>query len=254
MTIGKRAVFFCLLFFAPPIPVLLSFWREKEVYVVAFKQRARLLKRASRLSNWRECRPRFGDTVHVPIWQKKFFFSFRLGRLKILVLKNHIVHEVGCFPISCHICLWTKNNFESYFNDRLTFSHIWGRTSRQIYRLALPLRTPVTLSSSSKSRIVLYNAHLALFIQRMIQLRLHKLIGNYRHLVNRALEVRTLLLPVTDQTTSRIVVDWERMWMWGPLEKRFTISVWALHAPVFLAICFATALLQWKWNLFLVVN
>ena len=35
----------------------------------------------------------------------------------------------------------------------------------EIYRLALPLRAPETLSSSSKSKIFLYNAHLALFVQ-----------------------------------------------------------------------------------------
>ena len=58
-----------------------------------------------------------------------------------------------------------KKKLESYFSDRLTFSNIRGRTSRRIYRLALPLRAPKTLSSSSKSRIFLYNAHLALFVQ-----------------------------------------------------------------------------------------
>ena len=39
-------------------------------------------------------------------------------------------------------------------------------TSRQIYRLALPLHTPEMLSSLSKSRISLFNAHLSLFVQR----------------------------------------------------------------------------------------
>ena len=48
--------------------------------------------------------------------------------------------------------------FESYFSDRLTFSNISGRTSGRIYRLALPLRAPETLSPSSKSRVFLYNA------------------------------------------------------------------------------------------------
>ena len=57
-----------------------------------------------------------------------------------------------------------QKKFESYFSDRLSFSNIRGKTSRQIYRLALPLRTPETLSSSSKSRIFLYNVHLALFV------------------------------------------------------------------------------------------
>ena len=36
------------------------------------------------------------------------------------------------------------------YSDRLTFSNIRGRTSRQIYRLALPLLSPEMLSSLSK--------------------------------------------------------------------------------------------------------
>ena len=54
--------------------------------------------------------------------------------------------------------------FESYFSCRLTFSNICSRTSCRIYRLALPLLVPEILSSSSKSRIILYNAHLAVFV------------------------------------------------------------------------------------------
>ena len=58
-----------------------------------------------------------------------------------------------------------KKSYESYFSDRLSFSNIRSRTSRRIYRLALPLRAPEMLSSLSKSRIFLYNADLALFVQ-----------------------------------------------------------------------------------------
>ena len=68
--------------------------------------------------------------------------------------------------------------FESYFRDRLTFSNIRSRTSRRIYRLALPLRAPETLSSLSKSRISIFNAHLTLFVRRMTS---HNSIGKYRH-------------------------------------------------------------------------
>ena len=50
-------------------------------------------------------------------------------------------------------------------SDRLTFSNIRSKTSRRIYRLALPLLSPEMLSSPSKSRIFLYNVHLALFVQ-----------------------------------------------------------------------------------------
>ena len=74
-----------------------------------------------------------------------------------------------------------KKKFESYFSDRLNFSNIRSRTSRQIYRLALPLRAPEMLSSFSKSRISIFNAHLTLFVCRMTS---HKSIGNYNHSVN----------------------------------------------------------------------
>ena len=63
-----------------------------------------------------------------------------------------------------------QKKFESYFSDRLTFSNIHGRTSQRIYRLALWLWDPETLSSSSKSRIFWYNVHLTLFVRKMTQL------------------------------------------------------------------------------------
>ena len=55
--------------------------------------------------------------------------------------------------IGRYICLWTKNHFESYFRDRLTFSSIRGKTSRRIYRLALPLLSPEMLSLLTKLRV-----------------------------------------------------------------------------------------------------
>ena len=70
---------------------------------------------------------------------------------------------------------------DSYFSDRLTFSNIRGRTSRLIYRLALTLHAPEILSLLSKSRISLFNAHLALFVRRMTHIRLHNPIGKYCH-------------------------------------------------------------------------
>ena len=72
------------------------------------------------------------------------------------------VHIIYIYII---ICLWTKEIFESYFRDGLTFSNIDSRTSRRIYRLALLLRAPETLSSLSKSRISLFNAHLTLLVR-----------------------------------------------------------------------------------------
>ena len=68
--------------------------------------------------------------------------------------------------VGVHIYVYvdTKKIFESYFSDQLTFSNIRGWTSRQIYRLALPLLSPEMLSSLRK---FLFNAHFALFVRRM---------------------------------------------------------------------------------------
>ena len=77
--------------------------------------------------------------------------------------------------IYIYICLWSKKKFESYFRDRLTFSNVDSRTSRRIYRLALLLRAPETLSSLSKSRISIFNAHLTLLVRKMTS---HNSIGS----------------------------------------------------------------------------
>ena len=60
-----------------------------------------------------------------------------------------------------------KKKLESYFSDRLTFSNIHDRTSRRIYTLVLVLLSLEILSSLSKLRIFVFNAHLTLFVQRM---------------------------------------------------------------------------------------
>ena len=72
--------------------------------------------------------------------------------------------------------LWSKKKFESYFRDRLTFSNVDSRTSCRIYRLALLLRALETLSSLSKSRISIFNAHLTLLVRKMTS---HNSIGKY---------------------------------------------------------------------------
>ena len=78
---------------------------------------------------------------------------------------------IGVHIYNVYICSWTKK-IESYFSDRLTtLSKIRDRTSHESYRLALPLLSPETLSSSSKSRISLFNVYHALFVRRMTQLR-----------------------------------------------------------------------------------
>ena len=85
---------------------------------------------------------------------------------------------IGC---GVHIYVCGGKKIESYCRDRLTFSNIRSKTSRRIYRLALPLRAPETHSSLSKSKISIFNAHLTLFVRRMTS---HNSIGKYRHLVN----------------------------------------------------------------------
>ena len=111
-----------------------------------------------------------------------------LGRLGIIVMviTPHAQRERGKVigrgvHIYIYICLWSKKIFESYFRDRLTFSNIDSRTSHRIYRLALLLRAPETLSSLSKSRISIFNAHLTLLVRKMTS---HNSISKYRHLVN----------------------------------------------------------------------
>ena len=77
-----------------------------------------------------------------------------------------------------YICLWSKK----YLNRTLAIdSPFQSRISRRIYRLALPLRAPEMLSSLSKSRISIFNAHLTLFVRRMTS---HNSNGKYCHLVN----------------------------------------------------------------------
>ena len=83
--------------------------------------------------------------------------------------------------IYIYIYVCGQKKIESYFRDRLTFSNINSRTSRRIYRLALLLRAPETLSSLSKSRISIFYAHLTLLVRKMMS---HNSIGKYRHLVN----------------------------------------------------------------------
>ena len=86
-----------------------------------------------------------------------------------IVITPHAQRERGkVIDRGVHIiCLWSKKIFESYFRDRLTFSNVDSRTSRRIYRLALLLRAPETLSSLSKSRISIFNAHLTLLVHKM---------------------------------------------------------------------------------------
>ena len=87
-----------------------------------------------------------------------------------------------CFFLYLYIYVCGRKKYlNRTFRDRLTFSNVDSRTSRRIYRLAQLLRAPETLSSLSKSRISIFNAHLTLLVRRMTS---HNSIGKYRHLVN----------------------------------------------------------------------
>ena len=86
-----------------------------------------------------------------------------------MVITPHAQRERGkVIDRGVHIYMSVvEKKFESYFRDRLTFSNIDSRTSRRIYRLALLLRAPETLSSLSKSRISIFNAHLTLLVRKI---------------------------------------------------------------------------------------
>ena len=115
-----------------------------------------------------------------------FSFSHKNGCYVSQFVTPHAQRERGkVIDRGVHIYIYimsvVEKIFESYFRDRLTFSNIDSRTSRRIYRLALLLRAPETLSSLSKSRISILNAHLTLLVRKMTS---HNSIGKYHHLVN----------------------------------------------------------------------
>ena len=104
-----------------------------------------------------------------------------------------------------------EKKFESYFRDRLTFSNVDSRTSRRIYRLALLLRAPETLSSLSKSRISIFNAHLTLLVRKMTS---HNSIGKYRHLVKLTWNLPwNGASPFADQTSR--MQNWKEVNIWS---------------------------------------
>ena len=62
-----------------------------------------------------------------------------------------------------------------FFSDRLTF--IRSRTSRRIYRLALPLHAPETLSSLSKSRISINSDCVTIRHALLLKIEIHHFDG-----------------------------------------------------------------------------
>ena len=83
--------------------------------------------------------------------------------------------------IAIAICLCGPKFFLNHTLAIDSSFHLRSRTSRRIYKLDLSLLAPEKLSSLSKSRISIFNAHLTLFVHRMTS---HNSIGKYRHLVN----------------------------------------------------------------------
>ena len=134
-----------------------------------------------------------------------------------IIITPHAQRERGKVigrGVHIYICLWSKKKFESYFRDRLTFSNVDSRTSRRIYRLALLLRAPETLSSLSKSRISIFNAHLTLLVRKMTS---HNSIGKYRHLVSFSKLTWNLpwngASPFADQTSR--MQNWKEVNIWS---------------------------------------
>ena len=112
------------------------------------------------------------NTLHAngePLLKQSSSYSFFHSSATILITP-HVQRERGkVIGVCVHIYIYYICGQQKILNRTLAidspFSNIRGRTSRQIYRIALPLLSPATISSSSKSRIFLYNVHLALFVQ-----------------------------------------------------------------------------------------
>ena len=77
-----------------------------------------------------------------------------LKSVENVITLGKLIEERPCSPCNGTIFLVIyvymfvdQKKIELYFSNRLTFSNIRGRTSRRIYRLALPLLSSKTLSS-----------------------------------------------------------------------------------------------------------
>ena len=97
------------------------------------------------------------------------------------VVTPHAHVRAGGYVIGC-MFVDQRKFLIVYFSNRLTFSNIRGRTSRLIYRPALPLLSPETLSLSSI--FLYYNTHLALFVRMDDTITRTNASGKYCHLVN----------------------------------------------------------------------
>ena len=126
----------------------------------------------------------------------------------------------GLVSIYMFICLWTKK----YLNRTLAIDspfQTFARISRRIYRL--PLRAPETLSSLSKSRISIFNAHLTPFVHMMMS---HNSIGKYHHLVN---WIGTCFVTEHRHWQTRLVEslqNWKEVNVWGSTYLLLWFSWW----------------------------
>ena len=77
----------------------------------------------------------------------------------------HAARAGKVIGVGVHIYICMSVDQKKIFLNNTRSTHLYGRTSRRIYRPALPLLSPEPLSLSSKSRIFLYNAQLALFVR-----------------------------------------------------------------------------------------
>ena len=128
------------------------------------------------------------DVVSVSVYSEKTRMKKLMMMKMIIIITPHAQCERGkVIDHGVHIYVCGR---KKYLNRTLEIDSpfqiaIRSRTSCRIYRLALPLRAPETLSSLSKSRISIFNAHLTLFVRRMTS---HNSIGGgigkYRNLVN----------------------------------------------------------------------
>ena len=75
--------------------------------------------------------------------------SWHIHKLRSILLPVRASEQDKVIGVGVRIYMFVdkKNIFESCFSYRLTISNICSRTSRKIYRLALPLLSPETLSS-----------------------------------------------------------------------------------------------------------
>ena len=108
------------------------------------------------------------------IMKKNLHFAAIETNMKIYDLVHfitlHIYARAGGNVIGAGVHLYVydpKKNLNDTLAVDSPFQTLAVDISSNIYRLALPLCTPETLSSLSKSRITLINVHHAIFVRRM---------------------------------------------------------------------------------------